>query len=162
MFRRFDDVSIAARDRGARPRRAMIALIALIAAAADHGDATAAPPQSLAGWTLLGSMRLEKSVCALGACSMLLEPDRRFRSFALATDAPTPMLLTGKVTTTCTGGGPIVAALGSPNGRGVFQTVIKPCASQNVKTFGVDVASVEVAPRDETTGATLLVFGGVD
>jgi hypothetical protein len=142
----------------------LTAALALPLGAGPYSETSVAPApmQSAGEWIAIGSMRLTKAGCAARPCAMIFQPSRRHGAFALATDTPYPMILTGSFTTTCIAATPVVIPLGSPTGRGVFQTVPNPCATRYVKTLAVDVASVTLAPQDDATGAVLTLFGSSD
>jgi hypothetical protein len=117
--------------------------------------AEAAP--SLPGFATLGQVSVDKTGCA--SCPATIATSKRHRAFALASDSPFPVVLSGRVEVTCGDGTTYHLFLQSPHRGGPFQVVRNSCANLDSKEITLTVTSVGLSPADAERTVDLIAYG---
>jgi hypothetical protein len=100
---------------------------------------------------------IDKTGCP--SCPSVVMTEKRHRTFALASDSPFPLVLSGRVEVTCADGGSYHLLLHSPRRGGPFQIVPNTCANLDSKQLTVTVTSVGLAPADAERKVSLILYG---
>lgn len=119
------------------------------------GHAETAP--SLPGFSPLGQVVVDKSGCP--SCPVVITTEKRHRTFALASDSPFPVVLSGRVEVTCANGASYHVFLNSPRRGGPFQIVPNSCPNLESKEITLVVTSVGLSPADAERTVALIVYG---
>lgn len=143
----------------APPRLAAVLL--LCAALAPPGVPARHVSPFFLGWKALGELHLTKDGCANAPCVLTIRPERRHRMFALATDSPLPVTLTGDVGITCGDGVTFSVFLQSSGAPGIFQVIGNSCNYLDVNELRLKVTSVGLLPGDGDHGVFITVYGGL-
>lgn len=112
---------------------------------------------SLPGYATLGQVSVDKSGCS--SCPLVLTTTKRHRTFALASDSPFPVSLSGALEVTCDDGATYQFPLRSPHRGGPFQIVPNTCANLASKEVKLTVTSVGLSPADAERSIGLIVYG---
>jgi hypothetical protein len=112
---------------------------------------------SLPGFSTLGQVSVDKTGCP--SCPAVITTDKRHRTFALASDSPFPVVLSGRVDVKCADGASYHVFLHSPHRGGPFQVVANSCVNLDSKEITLTVTSVGLAPADAERTVALIAYG---
>lgn len=112
---------------------------------------------SLPGFSTIGQVLVDKSGCP--SCPAVLTTEKRHRTFALASDSPFPVVLSGRVDVTCANGASYHVFLSSPRRGGPFQIVPNTCPNLESKEITLTVSSVGLSPADAERSVALIAYG---
>lgn len=112
---------------------------------------------SLPGFATLGQVLVDKTGCT--SCPLVLPTDKRHRAFALASDSPFPVTLSGRVDVTCGNGATYHVFLQSPHRGGPFQLLPNSCVNLETKDVTVTVTSVGLSPADAERKVAVIAYG---
>ena len=112
---------------------------------------------SLPGFAPLAQVVVDKDGCS--SCPLVIKTNKRHRVFALASDSPFPVTLSGRVDVTCANGVSYHVFLQSPNRGGPFQLVPNSCVNLDSKEVTMTVTSVSLAPADAERTVTVFAYG---
>jgi len=134
---------------------AFLTVTLLSVARPSIGRAETAP--SLPGFSALGQVVVDKNGCS--SCPHVLPTDKRHRNFALASDSPFPVMLSGRLDVTCANGTSYQVFLQSPRRGGPFQIVPNACTNLESKELTLTITSVGLSPADAERTITLFAYG---
>lgn len=109
------------------------------------------------GRTSLGQVSLDKSGCA--SCPATFATPSRYPTFALASDTPFPINLSGRIDVNCTDGSRYDVFLSSPMRGGVFQTIPNLCVNYDSKSLKLAITTVGLSDPDKDRTVTLTALG---
>lgn len=112
---------------------------------------------SLPGFASLGQVAIDKDGCA--SCPAIISTSKRHRTFALASDSPYPVMLSGRVEITCANGSTYHVLLQSTRRGGPFQLIPNSCVNLESKSLTVTITSVGLTPADAERTVTLIAYG---
>lgn len=134
----------------------LFAIVALFSIAQPRTSRADAAP-SLPGFASLGQVVVDKDGCA--SCPLVITTEKRHRAFALASDSPFPVHLTGRVDVVCANGSTYHVFLSSPRGGGPFQLVRNDCVNLETKDVTLTVTSVGLSPADAERKVAVIAYG---
>jgi hypothetical protein len=144
-----------------RSWRVAVFLTSMIAALIRPTTSEAAEPldtaPSLPGFATLGQVSVDKTGCP--SCPATIATNKRHRAFALASDSPFAVVLSGRVEVTCADGTTYHVFLQSPRGGGPFQVVRNTCVNLDSKELTLTVTSVGLSPADAERSIALITYG---
>lgn len=132
----------------------VVVLVSIGRPRASHAETTA---PSLPGFSALGQVLVDKSGCP--SCPAVFPTEKRHRTFALASDSPFPVVLSGRAEITCTNGASYHVFLSSPRRGGPFQIVPNTCPNLESKEISISVTSVGLSPADAERSVALIAYG---
>lgn len=133
----------------------LVAVVLFSLARPSTSRAESAP--SLPGFAALGQVSVDKSGCA--SCPRVIATEQRHRAFALASDSPFPVSLSGRIDVTCGNGATYHVFLQSPRRGGPFQLVPNTCVNLETKEITLTVTSVGLAPADQERSVAVIAYG---
>jgi hypothetical protein len=134
-----------------------LAITVMLVSFARPSPSQAETAPSLPGFAMLGQVAVDKSGCP--SCPRVIATDDRHRTFALASNSPFPVMLSGRLDVTCTNGATYHVFLQSPRRGGPFQVVPNTCVNLETKEITLTVTSVGLAPADSERTVTLIAYG---
>lgn len=134
----------------------LLAVVTLLSIARPATSRAESAP-SLPGFSTLGQIVIDKTGCP--SCPATIATDKRHRSFALASDSPFPVVLSGRLEVTCANGSTYHVFLQSPRRGGPFQVVANSCTNLDTKEITLTVTSVGLAPADAERTIGLIAYG---
>jgi hypothetical protein len=141
----------------ALPIRAGLVLGVIVAALARPGTSHAETAPSLPGFSTLGQVSIDKTGCP--SCPAVVATSKRHRAFALASDSPFPVILSGRIEVACADGTTYHVFLSSPRRGGPFQVVPNTCVNLDSKEITLTVTSVGLSPADAERTVGLIAYG---
>ena len=134
----------------------LVAVVMLLSLARPSTSRAETAP-SLPGFATLGQVVIDKTGCP--SCPATIATNKRHRTFALASDSPFPVVLSGRLEVTCTNGTTYHVFLQSPRRGGPFQVVPNACTNLDTKEITLTVTSAGLAPADAERTVGLIAYG---
>lgn len=149
----------AFRSPARHPLLGLLALFALVIvfSVARPRTSRAEGAPSLPGFSTLGQVAIDKTGCP--SCPRVISTDQRHRAFALASDSPFPVMLSGRLEVTCANGASYHVFLQSPRRGGPFQLVPNTCVNLDTKELTFTVTSVGLSPADAERTVSVIAYG---
>lgn len=141
--------------------KALFLLVCFALVSFMAGSASASGPGPFLGYAALAELRVARA-CEKKGCRAELQVGWRHPTYAIVTDSPTGVVLTGKMELVCGDGSDRTVLLPSPAAAGAAATFPNPCPNGDVRRAGIVVESVSIPGGDDTRGASLRVFGALN
>jgi len=124
---------------------------------AGHETSRAEGQPSLANWTAIGRVLVNKEGCS--TCPATFATSRRHRTFGLTSDSFYPVMLSGRFDVTCSNGTQYNVLLQSSQRSGLFQTIANSCVDLETKDVKLTITSVGLTPKDSERSIEIGVHG---
>ncbi len=138
-------------------RFAAILLTSAALVLSSHGRTEAQGGYAPSGWTPLGHIVLDKNGCE--SCKAMFPTPQRHLAFALTSDSPFAVSLSGRVDVECADLSSYNVLLGSPLRGGVFQLVANSCINYDSTKVRLTITNVGLSSPDKERGIVIAAYG---